>query len=63
LLLGLILYLVYRRHRRLPVLRSQKRDWVRAQTEVLRRAGEVELLDDYLANIKARDQRRAGHTA
>jgi hypothetical protein len=45
------------------VLRSQKRDWVRAQTEVLRRAGEVELLDDYLANIKARDQRRAGHTA
>ncbi len=63
LILGLILYLVYRRHRRLPMLRSQPRNWVHAQTEVLRRAGEVELLDDYLANIKARDERRAGGTA
>jgi APA family basic amino acid/polyamine antiporter len=59
LLLGFILYLVYRHHRRLPLLRSQRRDWRGAQTEILRRAGELELMDEYVANIKASDARRA----
>jgi basic amino acid/polyamine antiporter, APA family len=61
LLFGFILYLIYRRHRRLPLLRSQKRDWRAAQIDILRRAGELELMDEYLANLKASDaQRRAG---
>jgi len=60
LVLGLLFYLVYRRYRRLPVLRSQRRDWRNAQTEILRRAGELELMDEYLANVKASDARRAG---
>jgi hypothetical protein len=59
LLLGLILYFVYRYHRKLPLLRSQKRDWRKAQTEILRRAGELELMDEYVANLKASDQRRS----
>jgi basic amino acid/polyamine antiporter, APA family len=59
LLLGLIFYLVYRRYRRLPVLRSQRRDWRTAQVEILRRSGELELMDEYLANLKASDARRA----
>jgi APA family basic amino acid/polyamine antiporter len=59
LLLGLILYFVYRYHRKLPLLRSQKRDWRKAQTEILRRAGELELMDEYVANVKASDQRRS----
>jgi APA family basic amino acid/polyamine antiporter len=60
LILGFILYLVYRHYRRLPLLRSQRRDWRNEQVEILRRAGELELMDEYLANIKASDERRAG---
>ncbi|MFY9720214.1 MAG: APC family permease [Candidatus Cybelea sp.] len=59
LLLGLLFYLVYRRHRRLPVLGSQKHNWRSAQAEILRRAGELELMDEYHANVKASDERRA----
>ncbi|HET6274357.1 MAG TPA: APC family permease [Candidatus Cybelea sp.] len=60
LLLGLILYLVYRKHRRLPLLRSQPRNWRADQINILRRAGELELMDQYLANLKASDARRSG---
>ncbi len=59
LVLGLILYLVYRYHRKLPIWRSQKREWRKEQVEILRRAGELELMDDYVANVKASDARRA----
>jgi APA family basic amino acid/polyamine antiporter len=59
LLLGLIAYLFYRRHRRLPLLGSQKHDWRNEQTEILRRAGELELMDEYLSNLRASDERRA----
>jgi basic amino acid/polyamine antiporter, APA family len=59
LVLGVMLYIVYRNHRRLPLLRSQKRDWRKAQVEILRRAGELELMDEYTANLKASDARRA----
>jgi APA family basic amino acid/polyamine antiporter len=60
LLLGLICYLAYRAYRRLPLLRSQAHNWRHAQTEILRKAGELELMDEYLANVKASDARRAG---
>ncbi len=59
LILGLIGYVVYRRHRGLPVFGSQKIDWRKAQVEILRNAGELELMDDYVANLKASDERRA----
>jgi len=59
LLLGLILYIAYRRHRRLPLLRSERRDWRSAQVDILRRAGELELMDEYVANVRASDARRA----
>jgi hypothetical protein len=58
--LGVILYLVYRNYRRLPMLRSQRRDWRTEQIGILRRAGELELMDEYVANLKASDARRAG---
>ena len=35
LLFGFILYLIYRRHRRLPLFRSQPRDWRTAQIDIL----------------------------
>jgi basic amino acid/polyamine antiporter, APA family len=63
LLVGFILYLLYRRHRRLPLLRSQPRNWRKAQKDILQRAGELELMDEYVANIKASEARRAGTSA
>ncbi len=56
---GILLYFVYRKRKGLPVLRSSKRDWRTEQTEILRRAGELELMDEYLENLKASEQRRA----
>jgi len=62
LVLGVILYLLYRHHRRLPLLRSQRRHWRTDQIDILRRAGELELMDEYIANLKASDARRAKQT-
>jgi hypothetical protein len=42
----------------LPLFRSQKRDWRKQQVEILRSAGELELMDEYIANVKASDERR-----
>ncbi len=58
LLVGLVLYLIYRRHRRLPLLRSQPRNWRKEQVDILRRSGELELMDEYVANLKASEARR-----
>ncbi|HEU5478491.1 MAG TPA: APC family permease [Candidatus Tumulicola sp.] len=63
LVLGFIGYVIYRRHRGMPVFGSQKRDWRKEQVEILRSAGELELMDDYVAALKARDERRAGAEA
>jgi len=59
LIFGLIFYLFYRRGRKLPILRSHKQDWRKQQIEILRSAGELELMDEYLANLKAHDERLA----
>jgi APA family basic amino acid/polyamine antiporter len=59
LVLGIIAYFIYRRHRGLPMFGSQPRDWRKAQVDILRNAGELELMDEYVANLKASDARRA----
>jgi basic amino acid/polyamine antiporter, APA family len=56
---GIVLYLIYRKRKGLPLLGSKKRDWRGEQIDILRRAGELELMDDYLANLKASDERCA----
>jgi APA family basic amino acid/polyamine antiporter len=58
LLLGIIFYIVYRWRKGLPLFHSQKRDWRKQQVEILRSAGELELMDEYIANVKASDERR-----
>ncbi|MBV8372951.1 MAG: APC family permease [Candidatus Eremiobacteraeota bacterium] len=54
LIVGIIAYFIYRRHRGLPMFRSQTRDWRKAQVDILRNAGELELMDQYVAKLKAR---------
>jgi len=59
ILLGIVGYMLFRKSRRLPVLRSRPHDWRKAQINILQEAGELELMDEYLANVKSMDARRA----
>ena len=63
LLVGIVLYLIYRRHRGLPLFRSQPRNWKKEQIDILRRSGELELMDEYVANLKASEARRNASAA
>lgn len=56
---GVVLYFVYRRHRGLPFLRSHPRNWRQHQIDILRTSGDLELLDQYTAALKAADERAA----
>ncbi|MFN2450381.1 MAG: APC family permease, partial [Candidatus Baltobacteraceae bacterium] len=55
LLFGLIVYAVYRLGKGLPFLGSQRRDWNREQVQILKNAGELELMDELLTKLKERD--------
>jgi APA family basic amino acid/polyamine antiporter len=57
--LGFLGYLAYRRAKGLPVFRSQKHDWRKAQINILQEAGELEMMDEYLLNVKRMDERKA----
>jgi len=59
IILGIVGYLLYRRRKRLPVFRSQPHDWRKAQINILQSAGELEMMDEYLVNVKKMDERRA----
>ena len=56
---GIIGYIVYRRRKGLPVFKSVPHDWRKAQINILREAGELELMDEYLANVRRMDERKA----
>ncbi len=60
---GIVGYMFYRRHKRLPVLHSEPHDWRNAQIDILRNAGELELMDEYLGNLKRMDERAANRSA
>jgi APA family basic amino acid/polyamine antiporter len=55
LVLGIVVYLVYRARKGLPALRSVPRDWNREQVHILKNAGELELMDDLIGKLKERD--------
>jgi APA family basic amino acid/polyamine antiporter len=59
LIAGLIVYLIYRWQHKLPMFKSRPREWRTKQVEILRDAGELELMDEYIANVKASDERKA----
>jgi APA family basic amino acid/polyamine antiporter len=55
LALGVVVYLIYRARKRLPVAGSVPRDWNREQVQILKNAGELELMDDLVGKLKERD--------
>jgi APA family basic amino acid/polyamine antiporter len=58
LVVGVLFYLWYRTRKRLPVFGSLRRDWKHEQIEILRDAGELELMDQYIENLKRSEERR-----
>jgi basic amino acid/polyamine antiporter, APA family len=52
--LGVLGYLIYRKRKGLPVLRSRAMDWGAEQVAILRDAGELELMDEYIARKRER---------
>jgi basic amino acid/polyamine antiporter, APA family len=54
ILLGISFYLIYRWRKRLSLFGSEPNDWQADQIQILRDAGELELMDEYLAKLKAR---------
>jgi APA family basic amino acid/polyamine antiporter len=63
IIFGICGYLLYRKRKGLPVFHSQKRDWRRAQINILQEAGELEMMDDYLINVRQMDERKAAGLA
>ena len=60
LILGLLGYYVYRRHRKLPFHGSTERDWPSAQLAVYEESGEVELATEYREALRRSKRRRVG---
>ena len=54
LIAGLVGYLFYRRHKKLPILGSRKHDWLEQQIGILRDAGELEMMDELLVKLRDR---------
>jgi APA family basic amino acid/polyamine antiporter len=59
IVLGTLGYLAYRRYKKYPLFGSRPHDWRKAQAQILQEAGELELMDQYLANVKALEERQA----
>ncbi len=55
LLFGIIVYAIYRLRKGLPLFGSVRRDWNRDQVQILRNAGELDLMDELVDKLKERD--------
>ena len=55
-LLGVLYFVAYRKKNNLPVLRSIKHDWEKEQIEVLTKAEEFEMVEQYKASLARRDK-------
>ncbi|HVA36834.1 MAG TPA: APC family permease [Candidatus Dormibacteraeota bacterium] len=53
IVVGIVFYAFYRRAHGQPIFRSRRHDWVRDQVVVLREAGELEMMDKYVAEVQA----------
>ena len=55
LIFGIAIYVIYRLRKRLPLFGSVPRNWSRDQVQILKNAGELELMDELVGKLKARD--------
>jgi len=54
LVAGLVGYVIYRNHKKLPRFRSRRHDWMEQQITILRDAGELELMDELIVKLRDR---------
>ena len=54
--LGIAGYIVYRRSKRLPVFGSREHNFQAQQADILRNAGELEMMDEYLQRLHEREE-------
>jgi APA family basic amino acid/polyamine antiporter len=57
---GVVVYSIYRKYRRLPILQSIERNWPEQQLEVYEESGESGLADEYRAALKRRERMLRG---
>lgn len=63
LVAGFALYLIYRKRKRLPVFTSRDHGFEQRQIDILRNAGELELMDEYVQNLdRSRTRREEART-
>jgi basic amino acid/polyamine antiporter, APA family len=55
---GLIVYAIYRRHRKLPILQSIPRDYSKMQMEVYEESGETGLADEYRDALRQAERKQ-----
>ncbi|MFN2462083.1 MAG: APC family permease [Candidatus Velthaea sp.] len=58
LIAGTLGYLGYRRFKKLPLFRSQPRNWAAEQIDILRESGELELMDEFVEKLRVRQAAR-----
>ena len=63
IVLGLIIYFVYRRHQKLPAFKSLKRDWEKEQLHVYEDAGEHDLAEEFRENLARKERLHGNHDA
>jgi hypothetical protein len=49
-----VIYLIYRRRKGLPLVGSRPVDWWQQQIAILKDAGELELMDELIEKLRAR---------
>jgi APA family basic amino acid/polyamine antiporter len=59
IVLGIAMYLVYRKRKALPLFGSQEHDYKSQQMRILKDAGELELMDEYNENVRRSNERKA----
>jgi APA family basic amino acid/polyamine antiporter len=62
IVLGLIIFVLYRRHRKLPIRRSLKHDWEKEQLSVYEDAGEHELAEEFRENLARKERLEREHS-
>ena len=62
IIIGIAFYVLYRKRKGYKIFGSQPKNWQADQISILREAGELELMDEFVMKLKAREQRLRGES-
>jgi APA family basic amino acid/polyamine antiporter len=61
IVMGLLIFFIYRRHRKLPLFKSLKRNWEKEQLHVYEDAGEHDLAEEFRENLARKERLNGEH--